>query len=75
MKVVGRDAKILRGPSGADLSYETNSITLGGGESADVILDTSGVAAGTYVLGTSNLNYLSNGDEPYGGMMTEIVIQ
>ncbi len=74
MEVVGRDAKLLRAPNGKDLYYKTNSITLGGGESADVILDTTGVAPGTYVLYTSNLNYLNNNEEEYGGMMTEIVI-
>jgi FtsP/CotA-like multicopper oxidase with cupredoxin domain len=40
MLVVGKDAKLLRGPGGADLSYRTNWITIGGGESFDVILDT-----------------------------------
>jgi len=74
MKVVGRDARILRSSGGANLSYMTNSVTLGGGESTDVILDTSGVAAGTYFLYTTNLNNLSNNTEDYGGMMTEIYI-
>ena len=74
MNVVGRDAKLLRAPNGDDLYYKTNSVTLGGGESVDVILDTADVTPGTYVLYTSNLNYLSNDDEQFGGMMTEIVI-
>jgi FtsP/CotA-like multicopper oxidase with cupredoxin domain len=75
MKVVGKDAKQLRTPDGStNLYYDTNSVTLGGGESYDVILDTTGVAAGTYYLYTSNLNYLSNDEEAFGGMMTEIVI-
>jgi len=74
MKVVGRDARILRSSGGANLSYMTNSVTLGGGESTDVILNTAGVAPGTYFLYTTNLNNLSNNTEDYGGMMTEIVI-
>jgi len=74
MKVVGRDARILRSSGGANLSYMTNSVTLGGGESTDVILNTAGVAPGTYFLYTTNLNNLSNDAEDYGGMMTEIVI-
>jgi len=74
MKVVGKDAKLLRATNGTDLYYNTNSVTLGGGESYDVILDTSAVAPGTYFLYTSNLNYLSNNTEAFGGMMTEIVI-
>jgi FtsP/CotA-like multicopper oxidase with cupredoxin domain len=74
MKVVGKDAKILRGPTGLPLYYNTNSLDLGGGQSADVILDTAGVSAGTYALYTTNLNYLSNNGQDFGGMMTEIVI-
>jgi FtsP/CotA-like multicopper oxidase with cupredoxin domain len=80
MRVVGHNAKLLRGPSpstgvkGKDLSYSTNSVTLGGGESVDVILDTTSVAPGTYLLYTTNLNFLSNGAEDFGGMMTEITV-
>ena len=76
MKVVGRDAKLLRGPAPANrnLYYNTNSINLGGGQTADVILDTAGVLPGTYFLFTTNLNYLSNDTVERGGMMTEIVI-
>jgi FtsP/CotA-like multicopper oxidase with cupredoxin domain len=75
MRVVGRGARHLRGPSGLDLTYATNVVNLGGGETTDVILDTSGVSPGTYFLYTTNLNYLSNNEEDHGGYMTEIVIQ
>ncbi|MBI4996129.1 MAG: multicopper oxidase domain-containing protein [Rhodocyclales bacterium] len=77
MRVVGQGARILRTggeATGKDLSYNTAAITLGGGETSDVLIDTSGVPAGTYFLYTTNLNYLSNGAEDFGGMMTEIVI-
>jgi len=77
MKVVGHGARLLRGAGqavGNNVFYNTNVLTLGGGESADVILDTSGVAPGTYFLYTTNLNHLSNNQEDFGGMMTEIVI-
>jgi len=82
MRVVGKDARILRGAdpdgagplTGANLYYTANSVTLGGGESVDVILDTAGVAPGTYFLYTTDLNNLSNNAEDFGGMMTEIVI-
>jgi hypothetical protein len=40
MQVVGYNAKLLRDQAGNNLYYTTNSITLGGGESLDVILDT-----------------------------------
>ena len=78
MKVVGTGAHILRGPAGgaaANMYYSTNSVTLGGGEGVDVIVDTTGVAPGTYLLYSTNLEALSNGSEDYGGMMTEIVVQ
>lgn len=76
MKVVGSGARILRGPgaAGQDLFYETSSVTLGGGEAVDVILDTAGVSPGAYFLYTTNLNFLSNDTEDFGGMMTEIHI-
>jgi FtsP/CotA-like multicopper oxidase with cupredoxin domain len=74
MKVVGQGARQLRGPDGKNLHYDTTSVTLGGGESAEVLIDTSQVAPGTYFLYTTNLNYLSNNEQDHGGMMTEIVI-
>jgi FtsP/CotA-like multicopper oxidase with cupredoxin domain len=74
MQVVAQSARLLRGPDGKDMYYKTNSLTIGGGESYDVILDTTGVAPGTYLLYTTNLNYLSNDREDFGGMMTEITI-
>jgi len=39
MYVVGYNAKLLRDQAGNNTGYLTNSITLGGGESLDVILD------------------------------------
>ena len=74
MKVIGKGARILRGPDGKNLFYETSSVTLGGGEAIDAILDTFEVQPGTYFLYTTNLNNLSNDAEDYGGMMTEIII-
>lgn len=74
MKVVGQGSRLLRGPTGRDTSYTTTSVTLGGGEAYDVILDTSGVEPGTYALYTTNLNFLSNNEEDFGGIMTEIII-
>jgi FtsP/CotA-like multicopper oxidase with cupredoxin domain len=75
MKVIAIDAKELRATDDVILHYTTNSVNLGGGMSADVILDTTGIPAGTYYLYAANLQYLSNLDEDYGGMMTEIRIQ
>jgi hypothetical protein len=74
MTVVGIDAKELTDTAGEPIHYMTNSVTMGGGMSADVILDTTGITPGTYYLYAANLQYLSNLDEDFGGMMTEIVI-
>lgn len=81
MQVVGFNARLFRGPSpdggttpGQDLYYTTNSVTLGGGEALDAIIEIPATAptGTTYFLYTTNLNYLSNDDEEFGGMMTEI---
>jgi hypothetical protein len=72
MKVIGYNAKLLRDQAGNNLYYTTNSITLGGGESLDVILDSTGVPKGTYYLYTPNLDHLSNDAENFGGLMTEV---
>jgi len=87
MKEVGFNAKLLRDQEGNNTEFYTNSITLGGGESLDVILDASdagcgskGCAATLYPAGsvfylyTPNLDHLSNDAENFGGMMTEVHI-
>jgi FtsP/CotA-like multicopper oxidase with cupredoxin domain len=76
MLVVGRDARLLRGDDGVNQYYLTNSVTLGGGESADVILDLTGTTASQrYFLYTTNLHRLANDQENRGGQMTEIRVQ
>jgi FtsP/CotA-like multicopper oxidase with cupredoxin domain len=72
MKVVGYNAKLLRDQAGNNMYYTTNSITLAGGESLDVILDSANVPVGTYYLYTPNLDHLSNDAENFGGLMTEV---
>lgn len=74
MRVVGQGSRLRRSPNGKDTSYLTSSVTLGGGEAIDVILDTTDVAPGTYILYTTNLKFLSNNEEDFGGIMTEITI-
>ncbi len=75
MKVIAKDAKLLQASDGRPMSYDTTTVTLGGGESVDVIIDTAGVPPGTYVMYATQAQYLSNNEEDYGGMMTEIVIE
>jgi FtsP/CotA-like multicopper oxidase with cupredoxin domain len=77
MKVVGYNAKLLRDQAGNNLYYTTNSITLAGGESLDVILDASDpkyVAGQVFYLYTPNLDHLANDAENFGGLMTEVHI-
>jgi hypothetical protein len=90
MKEVGFMAKLLRDQAGNNTEFYTNSITLGGGESLDVILDASdagcsayagaGCAAKLYPAGkvfyldTPQLDHLSNDAENFGGLMTEVHI-
>jgi FtsP/CotA-like multicopper oxidase with cupredoxin domain len=75
MTVIGLDARLLRDGDGENLYYDTNSLTLGGGQSADVIIDTAGLTPGsTYFLYATNLDRLANDAENFGGMMTEIQI-
>jgi hypothetical protein len=83
MLVIAQNARLLRDMAGNNMYYETNSITLGGGESVDVLLDASGpaydsctaAAPCTFFLYSTNLDHLSNDAENFGGMMTEIVVK
>lgn len=77
MTVIANNARLLRDMAGNNLAFKTNSLTMGGGESADVILDVSDpayTAGQTFFLYTTNLDHLSNDAENFGGMMTEIRI-
>ena len=75
MTVVGYNARLLRDLAGNNTAYVTNSVTLAGGESADVILDATGLTPGQkFYLYTPNLDHLSNDAENFGGLMTEINI-
>jgi Multicopper oxidase len=78
MQVIGYNAKLLRDQAGNNLYYKTNSITLAGGESLDVILDASNTTlyppGSVFYLYTPNLDHLSNDAENFGGLMTEVRI-
>ena len=78
MTVIALNAKLLRDQAGNNLYYNTNSITLGGGESLDVILDATNTtlypAGSVFYLYTPNLDHLSNDAENFGGLMTEVRI-
>ncbi len=78
MQVIALNAKLLRDQAGNNMYYNTNSITLGGGESLDVILDagdtTKYPSGSVFYLYTPNLDHLSNDAENFGGLMTEVRI-
>ena len=78
MHVVGYNAKLLRDQAGNNQDYYTNSITLGGGESLDVILDASNTSTYSsgqvFYLYSPQLDHLANDAENFGGMMTEVHI-
>ena len=78
MQVIAINARLLRDQTGSNLYYNTNSVTLGGGESVDVILDATDVTkypkGSVYYLYTPNLDHLSNDAENFGGLMTEVHI-
>jgi FtsP/CotA-like multicopper oxidase with cupredoxin domain len=78
MHVIGMHARLLRDTAGGDMSYYTNSVTMGGGESMDVMLDatdtTAYPAGSVFFLYSKNLDHLSNDAENFGGQMTEIRI-
>jgi hypothetical protein len=78
MTVVGYNAKLLRDQAGNNMFYNTNSITLAGGESLDVILDATNTAlypsGSIFYLFTPQLDHLSNDAENFGGLMTEVHI-
>jgi FtsP/CotA-like multicopper oxidase with cupredoxin domain len=78
MHVIALNARLLRDMAGNDMTYYANSITLGGGESLDVILDagdtTKYPVGSIYYLYTPNLDHLANDAENFGGLMTEVHI-
>ncbi len=74
LKIVGKGQRQLRGPGGNDFSFTTHSIQVGNGEMMEVLIDTTNVLPGKYFVYTSNLHFLSNDDEDFGGIMTEIEV-
>ena len=74
LKQVGKDARLMRGADGKNLYVETAALNSGGGEHMEVLIDTTGVAPGTYFLQTAELHQMSNRNQMDGGMITEIVV-
>jgi hypothetical protein len=78
MHVIGYNAKLLRDQEGNNMDYYANSITIGGGEALDVILDATDKSqypkGSVFYLYTPQLDHLSNDAENFGGLMTEVRI-
>jgi FtsP/CotA-like multicopper oxidase with cupredoxin domain len=78
MQVVGQDATLLRGrgPASNDLTYVTDTVYVGAGQSVDAIFVAPEVDTMTRLLLFSrNLSHLSNpGIAGHGGPMTEVHI-
>lgn len=75
MKVVGKDATLMRSRDGTNTMYDTNTVYFGSGQSVDVIFTAPPVTSGVkkYLLYNRNYDRLSNAGAPgYGGQMTEI---
>ena len=77
MRIVGKDAAQLKGRTGADGSYWTDSIPLGAGESVEALFDAPAHSGGsgpdTYLLYNREYrrsNNLAAGG--YGGQVTEV---
>jgi FtsP/CotA-like multicopper oxidase with cupredoxin domain len=74
MKIVGTGARQMRGVTGKNLYRDVSSVNFGGGETHDVLIDTTNVVAGTYFLHAAELHQMSNLTQLDGGMITEIEV-
>jgi FtsP/CotA-like multicopper oxidase with cupredoxin domain len=84
MRIVGKDATLLRGRDGTDLSFHTNNVDIGPGESVDAIITLPPFSGGTgsdsygaydaYPLFDRDFSYgyLIQGSNEHTGMRTEV---
>jgi FtsP/CotA-like multicopper oxidase with cupredoxin domain len=77
MRVIGRDATLMRGRDGTDTSYETDTVSISAGESFDVIFTAPAHSGGTgpdiymlYNRSYARSNNLASGG--FGGQATEV---
>ncbi|RMF04942.1 MAG: twin-arginine translocation signal domain-containing protein [Chloroflexi bacterium] len=74
MRVVGKDATLLKGRNGEDLSYFTDSISIGPGEAFDIIFEAPSHQGGNpdkYLFYNRNSLAMGNGTGA-GAQMTEV---
>lgn len=76
MRVVGRDATLMRSRDGINTSYETDTILIAAGESFDTIFTapahSGGIGPDTYILYNRAYNRSDNLAGGFGGQRTEI---
>ncbi|MCL4561974.1 MAG: multicopper oxidase domain-containing protein [Chloroflexi bacterium] len=76
MRVVGRDATLMRGRDGTNTSYETNTLSISAGESFDVIFTAPPHSGGSgpdkYVLYNRSYARSDNLAGGFGGQRTEV---
>jgi FtsP/CotA-like multicopper oxidase with cupredoxin domain len=75
MKVVGKDATLMKGRDGTDTSYEASTVSFGAGESIDAIFTApphSGPGYDTYVLYNREYERSNNLAGGFGGQRTEV---
>jgi FtsP/CotA-like multicopper oxidase with cupredoxin domain len=77
MRVVGKDATLLRGRNGSDLTYETSAVSVSPGETVDAIFVAPPFSGNgsfdRYLFYNRNFHRLNNGGHTgKGGQMTEV---
>ena len=78
MRVVGKDATLLRGLNDADLTYETSTVAIHAGDSVDALFSAPPYQAdplgyNRYLFYSRNYRNLNNGGHSgYGGQMTQV---
>ncbi|MEZ4864696.1 MAG: multicopper oxidase domain-containing protein [Caldilineaceae bacterium] len=77
LRVVGKDATLMRGIDGTDTSYVTNTLSFGAGESIDAIFEAPAYQGpepyDTYLLYNRSYSKSDNlSPSGYGGQMTEV---
>lgn len=70
MKIIGLDAKVLKGNNGEDLSFFRDTIDIAPGQTLDAIF--TAPSPGKYILYNSSHNKNMNNGTSFGGMVTEV---
>lgn len=69
LRIIGQDAKLLRGYHGEDLSHSATSLTIAAGQTVDALVTAS--RPGIYPLYNRSYHKNTNAGLTFGGMITE----